>query len=72
MATFKLIGRNEYPSTTPSRIGKMDVAYAYMDEAMHTVMLVIPAEEDSPERVEKELRDRATSAAKAGPKEITI
>jgi hypothetical protein len=67
-----MIGRNEFPSTKPERIGKMDIAYAYMDESLRTIMIILPAEEDTPERVEAELRKRAESAAAAGPKEVTI
>jgi hypothetical protein len=50
----------------------MDVAYAYMDESLHTIMLILPAEEDTPENVEKQLRAKAEAAASAGPKEIKI
>jgi len=72
MTTYNLIGRNEYPSTDPKRIGKMDIAYAYMDESLRTIMIILPAEEDTPARVEEELRKRATAAAVAGPKSVTI
>lgn len=72
MATYNLIGRNEYPSTDPTRIGKMDIAYAYMDESLRTIMIILPAEEDTPARVEEELRKRAAAAAAAGPKTVTI
>ncbi|MDP2324165.1 MAG: hypothetical protein Q8N51_09060 [Gammaproteobacteria bacterium] len=72
MTTYNLIGRNEYPSTDPQRIGKMDIAYAYMDESLRTIMIILPAEEDTPARVEDELRKRAAAAAAAGPKSVTI
>ncbi len=72
MTTYNLIGRNEYPSTDPQRIGKMDIAYAYMDESLRTIMIILPAEEDTPARVEEELRKRAAAAAAAGPKSVTI
>jgi len=72
MAVYRMIGRNEFPSTDPARIGKMDIAYAYMDESLRTIMIILPAEEDTPERVEAELRKRAEAAAAAGPKEVTI
>jgi hypothetical protein len=72
MPTYNLIGRNEFPSTDPTRVGKMDIAYAYMDETLRTIMIILPSEEDTPERVEAELRKRAAAAAAAGPKTVTI
>jgi hypothetical protein len=72
VATYKLIGRNEFPSTDPARMGKTDVAYAYMDESLKTIMIMVPLEEDTPERVERDLRARVEAAATAGPKEISI
>jgi len=72
MAVFKQVGRNEFPSTDPTRVGKIDVAYAYMDENMRTITFFVPLEEDSPERVEAELRKRVEHAAGAGPKEVSI
>jgi len=72
MPTYNLIGRNEFPSTDPARVGKMDIAYAYMDETLRTIMIILPAEQDTPERVEEELRARAAAAAAAGPKTVTI
>lgn len=72
MTTYKMVGRNEFPSTDPTRLGKSDVAYAYMDESLRTIMIMIPLEEDSPERVEAELRRRAEAATVAGPREVTV
>lgn len=72
MARFTQVGRNEFPSTEPTRVGKIDVAYAYMDENMRTITFFVPLEEDSTARVEEELRKRIEHAASAGPKEITI
>jgi len=72
MAKFQMIGRNEFPSTTATRVGKTDVAYAYMDETMKTITFFIPLEEDTPERVEAELRKAVERATTAGPKEIVI
>lgn len=72
MATYNLISRNEFPSTSPQRMGKTDVAYVYMDESMHTIMITLPSEEDSPEAVEKKLRERIAAASTAGPKQISV
>ena len=72
MPRFTQVGRNEFPSTVSTRVGKIDVAYAYMDENMRTITFFVPLEEDSPERVEKELRERIEHAAVAGPREISI
>lgn len=72
MATFKLIGRNEFPSTDPARLGKTDVAYAYMDEGLKTIMIMVPLEEDNPKNVEEKLRERVAASAAAGPREVTI
>ncbi len=72
MARYILVGRNEFPSTVPARVGKIDVAYAYMDETMRTITFFLPIEEDTPERAEAELRKRIEAARAAGPKEIEI
>lgn len=72
MPVYNLVGRNEFPSTDPNRIGKIDVAYAYMDESMRTITFFIPAEEDSPERAEEELRKRVEAQKTAGPRQIEI
>lgn len=72
MPTYRQVARNEFPSTDPDRRGKIDVAYAYMDEAMRTIVIQIPLEEDNEERVKADLAQRAEAAAGAGPKEITI
>lgn len=72
MSIFTLIGRNEFPSTKPERTGKMDVVYAYQDERLQTIIIQMPLEEDSPERVEAELRSRVEAAKTAGPRQVTI
>jgi|GEM_PF-4308372 len=72
MPRYTMVGRNEFPSTDPARVGKMDIAYAYMDETMKTIMIILPVEEDTPGRVEAELRKRVEAATKAGPREIEI
>jgi len=72
MPRYTMIGRNEFPSTDPARIGKTDVIYAYQDERLNSIILTIPAEEDSPERVEAELRKRIEAAKEAGPRQIEI
>jgi hypothetical protein len=72
MATYKMLGRNEFPSTDPTRIGKTEVVYAYIDEAMRTITFTLHGEDDNPANVERELRARIENATKAGPKEITI
>ena len=72
MPLFTQVGRNEFPSVVSTRVGKIDVAYAYMDENMRTITFMIPLEEDTPERVEKDLRMRIEHAAAAGPREISV
>lgn len=72
MPRYTLIGRNEFPSTQPERAGKMDVVYAYQDERLQTIIIQVPIEEDSPERVEEELRKRVAAAREAGPREVEI
>lgn len=72
MPRYTLIGRNEFPSTDPGRQGKMDVVYAYQDERLSTIIIKVPLEEDTPARVEEELRKRVEAAREAGPREVTI
>lgn len=72
MATYNLVGRNEFPSTDPQRVGKTDVIYVYQDERLNSIVLTIASEEDSPEEVEKQLRAKIASAATAGPRSIEI
>jgi hypothetical protein len=72
MSTYKQIGRNEFPSADPTRLGKTDVAYAYMDENLKTIMITVPLENDTEETVESELRARVERSTTAGPKEVTI
>ena len=72
MPRYTRVARQEFPSTDPARQGRIDVAYVYMDERFQTVMVRIPLEEDSPERVAEALRDRAAAAAAGGPTEIEI
>ncbi len=72
MATYNMIGRNEFPSTDPTRIGKTDVIYAYQDERLNSIILTIPSEEDTPEEVEKRLREKIELARTAGPRRIEI
>ncbi len=72
MARYTLIGRNEFPSTDPTRVGKTDVIYAYQDERLNSIILTIPIEEDTPEKVEEMLRARIAGAAEAGPKVVEI
>lgn len=72
MGTYTLIGRNEFPSTDPKRAGKMDVVYAYQDERLQTIIIQLPIEEDSPAKVEEELRKRVAAAREAGPRQVEI
>lgn len=72
MVMYRKTGRNEFPSTDPKRVGKTDVIYVYQDERLNSIIITIPLEEDSDERVEKELRERIARAAVAGPREIEI
>ena len=60
------------PSTDPTRIGKMDVIYAYQDERLNSIVFTIPLEDDTNEHVEEELRKRVTHAEVAGPAEIQV
>jgi len=72
MADFTLVGRNEFPSTDPQRVGKTDVIYVYQDERLNSIVLTVPSEEDSPEKVEALLRAKVSAAAEAGPRTISI
>lgn len=72
MPRYTLIGRNEFPSTEPERMGKIDVAYAYMDENMKTITFFLHSEEDTPEKAEEELRKRIEAQRTAGPRVIEI
>jgi hypothetical protein len=71
-STYNQIARNEFPSTDRDRIGKFDVAYAFMDERMHTITVIVPQESDTPEEVERLLREKIARAEASGPKSITI
>jgi hypothetical protein len=72
MAVYTLVGRNEFPSTDPTRVGKTDVIYVYQDERLNSIVLTIPSEEDTPEEVEKRLRERIAAATEAGPRSIEV
>jgi len=72
MAKYTRVARQEFPSTDPARVGKTDVAYVYMDERFQTVMIQMPIEEDSAERVKEELQKRAAAAKAGGEPEVTI
>ena len=72
MATYTRTSRQEYPSTDPARRGAIDVAYVYVDERFQTFLIKLPLEEDTPERVQEELRKRVEAAADAGPKTIEL
>jgi hypothetical protein len=71
-STYNQIARNEFPSTERDRIGKFDVAYAYMDERMRTITVIVPVEDDNPETIERILREKIKRAETAGPKSLTI
>jgi len=70
MAHYTRVARQEFPSTDPTRPGKIDVAYVYMDERFQTIMVTVPLEDDNQERVTAELRARAEAAKGAGPEAI--
>lgn len=72
MPTFTRRARQEYPSTDPARRGAVDVAYVYVDEHFQTYMIKVPLEDDTPEKVQEELRKRVASAEAAGPATIEI
>lgn len=73
MAKFQRTSRNEFPSTDPSRIGKTDVSYVYMNlETFATYTFTIPLEEDTEARVRTILTERVARAAAAGPPTVEI
>lgn len=72
MATYTLVGRNEFPSTDPKRVGQTDVIYVYQDERLNSIVLTIPSEEDSPDEVEKRLKEKVAAAREAGPRSIEV
>lgn len=69
---YTRVARQEFPSTDPARVGRIDVAYVYMDERFQTIMITIPIEEDTEPRVLEELHKRVEAAAGAGPAEIEL
>ena len=72
MATYRRVARQEFPSPDVARRGLVDVSYVYMDEHFQTVMITVPLEQDSPERVREELDKRAKAAAEGGAMEIVV
>jgi hypothetical protein len=72
MPEYTQITRQEFPSTNPARQGKIDVAYVYMDERMHTHTFTLPVEEDSEEKVTAMLRERVEAAAAGGARRIEL
>ncbi len=72
MPKYRLVSSNEFPSIDPARIGKVDVAYVYMDENFQTVSFRVPLEEDSDERVHEELRKKAAARARGGAREYDV
>ena len=72
MPRYQRVARQEIPSADVARRGLIDVAYVYMDERFQTVMLTIPLEQDSPQRVQEELEKRVRAAAAGGPPEIVV
>jgi len=72
MAQWRRVARQEFPSTDPNRRGMTDVSYVYMNERFETVMVTLPVEQDTPERVEAELRRRVQAATAGGPPEIAL
>jgi len=72
MAKYTRVSRHEFPSTDPTRIGQMDVAYVYHDELFQTVAIRFPLAEDSPEKVREELRKRAAAADAGGEQTVEI
>jgi hypothetical protein len=72
MAEYTQIARQEFPSTDPNRQGKIDVAYVYMDDRMHTHTFTIPVEEDSAARVMEMLKARVEAAEAGGAKRIEL
>lgn len=73
MPRFKRQGRTEFPSTEPTRVGKIDVSYVYMDlDSFETISFTIPIEQDTEEKVKEILVARVERAAKAGPEFIEL
>ena len=72
MPRYTRVARQEFPSTSSERVGKIDVAYVYMDERFQTVMIQVPREEDTPERIREELRKAATAAAGGGEELVEV
>jgi hypothetical protein len=72
MAEYTQIARQEFPSTDPNRQGRIDVAYVYMDDRMHTHTITLPIEEDSATRVADLLKERVTAAEAGGAKRIEL
>ena len=72
MAEYTQIARQEFPSTDPNRQGKIDVAYVYMDDRMHTHTFTIPVDEDSATRVAEMLKARVEAAEAGGAKRIEL
>jgi hypothetical protein len=70
MAEFRQVARQEFPSTDPERMGKIDVMYVYMDDNMHSFTLRIPKEADNEERVKAELQAAVASAEAGGARRI--
>jgi len=72
MAKYRRVARQEFPSTDPARRGQIDVMYVYSDERFQTVSIRFPLEQDSPEKVQEELRKKALAAEAGGPQEVEI
>jgi len=72
MAEYTQIARQGFPSTDPNRQGKIDVAYVYMDDRMHTHTFTIPVDEDSATRVAEMLKARVEAAEAGGAKRIEL
>jgi hypothetical protein len=72
MAEYTQIARQEFPSTDSGRQGKIDVAYVYMDDRMHTHTFTLPVEEDSATRVQEMLKARVEAAEAGGAKRIEL
>lgn len=73
MAKHQRTSRNEFPSTDPTRIGKVDVSYVYMNlETFATFTFTVPLEEDTEARIVEILTERVARAAAAGPPTVEI
>ena len=72
MAEYTQIARQEFPSTDANRQGKIDVAYVYMDDRMHTHTFTLAIEEDSEGKVQELLRERVEAAEAGGAKRIEL